>query len=287
MPDALKSQIKKYSGFLLALPGTLWVLIFFIAPLFIILGISFLTRTSSGVGTLPLTLTHYERSFSFFGHVIWRSVWIAFVTTLICLVASYPLAFYIRSRKSPFVQNFALFLVMLPFWTNFLVRTYSWQAILSRNGVLNGFLMNLGIVDEPLQMLNTEFALLIGLTYGFLPYMTLPIYVSLRRFDFKMIEASQDLGANDWKTFWHVVLPMTIPGVVVGCILVFVPAIGDFVVANMMGGNRGLMIGNLVQNQYRGIGNMPLGSALSVILMIPVLIAIVIYARMDERGENI
>lgn len=285
MQSRLTGFAHKHSGTLLALPTVLWLVVFFLAPLAIIAVVSFLTRTSMGVGTTPLTFAAYERAFNLFGNVIFRSVWTAFLTTVVCLLVGYPLAYFIRTRSTVFRERLALFLIMLPFWTNFLVRTYAWQVLLSRNGVLNGFLLSNGLIAEPVQFLNTVFALLLGLTYGYLPYMVLPLYAALRRFDFKLLEAAQDLGANDWKTFWHVLFPSTLPSVVIGCVLVFIPAIGDFVVSDLMGGSAGLMIGKLVENQYQGVGNMPLGAALSVILMLPIVITLVIYARMSRREE--
>ena len=285
MQSRLTGLIHRHSGTLLALPTLFWLVVFFLVPLVIIAAVSFLTRTSTGVGTTPLTLAAYERAFRLFGNVIFRSVWTAFLTTIICLLVGYPLAFFIRTRSTVFRERLALFLIMLPFWTNFLVRTYAWQVLLSRNGVVNGFLMTNGFIAEPIQFLNTLFALLLGLTYGYLPYMVLPLYAALRRFDFKLMEAAQDLGANDWKTFWHVLFPSTLPSVIIGCVLVFIPAIGDFVVSDLMGGSEGLMIGKLVENQYQGVGNMPLGAALSVIMMLPIVITLVIYARMSRREE--
>src|SRR5690606_11692982 len=250
MQSRLNGFLHRHSGTLLALPTVFWLVVFFLVPLVIIAAVSFLTRTSVGVGTTPLTFAAYERAFRLFGNVIFRSVWTAFLTTIVCLLVGYPLAFFIRTRRTVLRERVALFLIMLPFWTNFLVRTYAWQVLLSRNGVVNGLLMTHGFIAELIQFLNSLFALLLGLTYGYLPYMVLPLYAALRRFDFKLMEAAQDLGANDWKTFWHVLFPSTLPSVIIGCILVFIPAIGDFVVSDLMGGSEGLMIGKLVENQY-------------------------------------
>src|SRR5690606_31516938 len=147
------------------------------------------------------------------------SIWIAFLTMLICLLVGYPLAFFISTRKSARMQQFALFLVILPFWTNFLVRTYAWRVLLGNEGTINVILQNLRIISEPLPMLNTDFAVLVGLVYGFLPFMILPIYSSIERFDFRLVEAAHDLGANDWRAFWRVVFPLTLPGVFAGCVL--------------------------------------------------------------------
>lgn len=283
MQARLTARSGRQNGFLLALPALLWLLFFFILPLAIVLIVSFMTRGTGGSAVLPLTLDHYERVFTVFDGIFVRSVRIAFITMLICLLAGYPLAFFIRTRRNAWVRNMALFMVILPFWTNFLVRTYAWRILLGREGTLNELLVNAGIIQQPLQLLNTEFAVLVGLTYGFLPFMVLPIYASVERFDFRFVEAARDLGANDWHTFWRVVLPMTMPGVIAGCILVFIPAIGAFVTPDLLGGTRGLMIGNLIQGQFRGTGNMPLGAALSVVMMSVVMLSLIFYIRFSNR----
>lgn len=281
----LTTRMQKHSSFLLAVPGLIWLGIFFIAPLFIVLGLSFMTRGSGGAPQLPLTLDHYGRTINTFGVVLQRSIWIAFLTTTICLVAGYPLAYFIRSRKSASVRNFALFLIVLPFWTNFLVRTYAWRMLLGREGVLNNVLQTIGLTDGPLRLLNTEFAVLVGLVYGFLPFMVLPIYASIERFDFRYVEAAQDLGANNWHTFWRVMFPMTLPGVIAGSILVFIPAIGSFVTPDLLGGTSGLMIGNLIQSQFRGTGNLPLGAAASIVMLSLVFIPVVLYVRAARKEQ--
>lgn len=283
MQARLTAYTRRQNGFLLALPAILWLLFFFIFPLAIVLVVSFMTRGTGGSAVLPLTLDHYERVFTVFDGIFLRSVRIAFITMVICLLAGYPLAFFIRTRRNAWVRNMALFLVILPFWTNFLVRTYAWRILLGREGTINELLLNVGIIQQPLQLLNTEFAVLVGLTYGFLPFMVLPIYASVERFDFRFVEAARDLGANDWHTFWRVVLPMTMPGVIAGCILVFIPAIGAFVTPDLLGGTRGLMIGNLIQGQFRGTGNMPLGAALSVVMMSVVMLSLIFYVRFSNR----
>lgn len=271
-------------NFLLAIPAVVWLGVFFILPLLIVLVISFMTRGTGGNPVFPFTLAQYERVFTTFSVILWRSVWISLLVTVICLVVGYPLAFYIRTRRTSFGKQFALFLVILPFWTNFLVRIYAWRVILGREGILNSALLNLGLIQQPLELLNTEFAVLLGITYGFLPFMVLPIYASLSRFDFRFAEAGHDLGANDWSVFWRVMLPMTLPGVIAGCILVFIPSIGSFVTPDLLGGTRGLMIGNLIQSQYSGSGNMPLGAALSVVMMGMVVLSLLAYVRFADRG---
>ncbi len=279
------SPRERTRGRLLALPAVLWLLFFFLFPLVIVVLVSFMTRGSGGVIELPLTLTHYQRIFGpIYFPVFLNSIWIALLTTVICLLAGYPLAFYISTRKSSRAQNVALFLVILPFWTNFLVRTYAWRILLGTEGTINESLMNLNLISEPLQLLNTRFAVLVGLVYGELPFMVLPIYTSVERFDFRLVEASHDLGANDWRAFWRVVFPLTLPGVIAGCILVFIPSIGAFITPDLLGGTQGIMIGNLINQQFHGTGNWPLGSAASVVMMGLVMIGLLVYTRMGNRG---
>lgn len=272
-------------GRLLAIPAVLWLFLFFILPLAIVVLVSFMTRGSRNLPEFPLTLEHYQRIFGpIYFPVFIDSIWIAFLTTVICLLAGYPLAFFISTRKSKLMQQLSLFLVILPFWTNFLVRTYAWRVILGTDGTVNATLLNLGIIAEPLQLLNTDFAVLLGLVYGFLPFMILPIYSSVERFEFRLVEAAHDLGGNDWQAFWRVVFPLTLPGVIAGCILVFIPAIGSFITPDLLGGTQGLMIGNLIQTQFRGSGNWPLGSAASVVMMGIVMIGLLVYTRLGRRA---
>lgn len=266
-------------SFLLASPGIFTLVVFFLLPLVFVVVASFMTRGLGGTPTMPLTLDHYERTFGVFAPVVWRTVYFAAVTTFFSLLLGFPVAFFISTRRSPRLRQFLLFLILLPFWTNFLVRTYALQTIMGREGLLNTAALGLGLIDAPLQMLNTPGAVILGLVYGYLPFMVLPIYAAVERLDFRYVEASHDLGANDWHAFWRVVLPLTMPGVVAGAILVFIPAVGAFVTPDLLGGTKGLMIGNLIQGQFRGRGNIPLGSAISVVLMGIMMIGLIIYTR--------
>ena len=209
------------------------------------------------------------------------------MTTVLCLLVGYPLAFFISTRRRRIVQQSALFLVILPFWTNFLIRTYAWRILLGEEGTINGVLRALGIIGEPLQLLNTQFAVLVGLVYGFLPFMALPIFASVERFNFRYVDAAQDLGANETRTFLRVVLPLTMPGVLAGCALVFIPSVGAFVTPDLLGGTKGLMIGNLINNQFGGSGNMPLGSALSIVMMAVVMLSLLVYVFGNRRGAGL
>lgn len=275
------------SGFLLALPTIIWLSVFFLLPLVSILIFSFMSRGQGGFAVMPLSLESYEDMiFGSYRIILIRSLRIALITTVACLVVGYPLAFFISTRQQNWVRQLTLFMVILPFWTNFLVRTYAWRIILGQEGTLNGILMGSGIITEPLQMLNTEFAVILGLVYGFLPFMVLPIYTSVERFNFRFVEAAHDLGANDWTAFWKIVFPLTLPGVIAGTALVFIPAIGAYVTPDLLGGTRGLMIGNLIQRQYIGSGNVPRGSAFSMILMGLVMLALIFYVMFTARSNK-
>ena len=274
------------NGLLLAAPTTLWLLLFFVLPLVIVLVVSFMSRGRGGVAIMPLTIEHYQRTLGIFSIILWRSIGMAAVTTVVCLLIGYPLAFFISTRRNRLFQKVTLFLVILPFWTNFLIRTYAWRILLGDEGTINGILISLGLIEDPLKMLNTQFAVVVGLVYGFLPFMVLPIYASVERFNFRYVDAAQDLGANDWRVFVRVVLPLTLPGLLAGCALVFIPSVGAFVTPDLLGGTKGLMIGNLINNQFGGSGNMPLGSALSIVMMAVVMLSLVVYLLANRRDRN-
>lgn len=269
----------------MALPATFWLVVFFLLPLVFVAVASFMSRGPGGSAIAPATLAQYERTFTVFGPVLWRSIGVALLTTVVSLGLGYPLAFYISRRRSPSARMLLLFLVMLPFWTNFLVRTYALITIMQRDGLLNGLFQSLGLISAPLQMLFTPTAVVIGLVYGYLPFMILPIYASVEALDWRYVEAANDLGANDWTSFWRVIFPLTLPGVIAGCILVFIPAIGSYITPDLMGGTRGLMIGNLIQGQFGGRGNVPLGSAISMVLLAMVFISVLVYTRWGQRED--
>ncbi|MCY3914524.1 MAG: ABC transporter permease [Chloroflexi bacterium] len=271
------------NGVFLALPTILWLVIFFVLPLAVVLVFSFMSRGRGGVAIMPFTLEHYQRAFGVFFIILQRSIGLAALTTIVCLIVGYPLAFFISTRRRRIVRQITLFLVILPFWTNFLIRTYAWRILLGEEGTINGVLLSLGLISEALPLLNTQLAVLIGLVYGFLPFMALPIYASVERFNFRYVDAAHDLGANDVRTFLRVVLPLTLPGVLAGCALVFIPSVGAFVTPDLLGGTKGLMIGNLINKQFGGSGNMPLGSALSIVMMAVVMISLLVYVFANRR----
>jgi spermidine/putrescine transport system permease protein len=265
-------------------PGTLWLTVFFVVPLLLMLGASVMHRGTYGGVEPGFTLEHYRRFVDpLYLQVLWRTVWWAGLTTVICLVVGFPLAWVIaRSRY----RNLLLFLVVLPCWTSFLVRTFAIIFLLRDTGLVNSILLRIGVISEPLVLLYTPFAVLLGLVYGFLPFMVLPIFASLERLDPALLEAAETLGARPHAQFFRVTLPLALPGVIAGCILVFVPALGSFVTSDLLGGAKQVMIGNLVQNQFTSARNWPFGSAVSFVLVGVVGLAVVLSLRLRDRGHS-
>lgn len=286
LADQLKRQERVRLAGLLS-PGLLYLLFFFVLPLVIILIYSFLTNGPRGNVVWQFTLGNYIDLFtrSIYVNAYVRSIVISVQTTVICLLLGYPLALFIaRSPQSWRVP--LLILILIPFWTNFLVRIYAWQIILSNNGLINSALGFLGV--GPFTLLYTEGATLLGLVYGELPFMVLPLYAALDRFDFNLMEAASDLGASRWQAFWRIMLPMTMPGVAAGSVLVFVPTIGQFVVSELLGGAKVDYIGNLLQRLFLRSNppNWPLGSAMAVVMMIVLLGMILLYFRVTTEEDR-
>lgn len=274
---------KRTNLVVLLFPATLWLLLFFIVPLLIVLLYSFLERGTYGGVNWEFTLRNYQRLKSkLYLGVLWQSLRLGLVTTVACLVIGYPLAFFIATR-SPRWRNALLLLVIIPFWTNFLVRTYAWMVLLRTEGVVNVALESFHLVDEPLNLLFTPFAVTVGLIYGYLPFMVLPLYATLERFNFSLVEAAQDLGANDFRSFIRVVLPLTMRGIIAGSLLVFIPSVGAFITPDILGGAKTLMVGSLIHNQFLKARHWPFGSALSIVLMAMVLIPVLIYFRVSDE----
>lgn len=273
-------------GRLLIWPAAFWLVIFFALPLLVVLVFSFLTPDQYSQVKLPFTLDSYFKvADPIYTNVIVRSIIYAVETTVICLLIGYPLAFFVATRSRN-VRNFFLLLVVIPFWTNFLVRTYAWLFLLSNNGLINSLLVDtFNILAQPIKMINTPFAVVIGLIYGNLPFMILPIYAAVEKFNFRLVEAVHDLGGNDWQAFWRVVLPITMPGVVAGSILVFIPSLGAYVVPDLLGGTQGLMIGLQITDAVRSLTRKPFGAALSIVLMVVVSVALLVYFRFAERSQ--
>jgi spermidine/putrescine transport system permease protein len=214
-----------------------------------------------------------------------RSLWLAIFTTILCLLIGYPVAYFIAIVAPPRRKNFLLALAVIPFWTSFLIRIAAWRLILQDQGLINLTLLNLHLIHQPIQMLDTSFAVMIGLIYGELPFMILPIYASLEKLDRTLLEASGDLGAGPTATFFRVTVPLTMPGILAGIVLVFIPGIGQFIVSDMLGGARTALIGNMIQDQFTSGRNKPLGAAMALeltVMVLAILAAYVIYAR--RRG---
>ncbi len=273
-------QHPSLTPWLLLMPATLWLLVFFIAPLFIVAAYSFLERGTYGGVIWSFTLENFRRVFDpLYLNSFLRSVYIAGLTTIFCLLLGYPLGYYIASRPLQ-RRNTLLLLLMIPFWTNFLIRTYAWLTILRNNtGLINVTLLSLGIIDKPLETFGNDFAIVVGLVYGWLPDMILPIYAALDRLDASLLEAASDLYAPNRKVFTRIILPLSLPGVVAGSILVFIPSLGAFVTPAILGGGKSLMIGNIISNQFLAAHDWPFGSALSTLMMAVMLVATLIYFR--------
>ena len=270
-------------GFLVG-PTALYLLLFFVIPLGIIFVYSFLKRGVYGQLVWEFNLQNYVRVVDpLYLQIFWRSAVLATASTVGCLLLAYPFAYYIARRESARSRNLLLVLVMIPFWTNFLIRTYAWRVILGTDGPINSFLVWTGLVNEPLTLLFTEGAVLVGLIYGYLPFMVLPLYAAIERIDFSLMEAAADLYANGWQAFRKVLLPLSMPGVIAGCILVFIPSLGAFVTPDLLGGAKTVMIGNLIQGQFLTARDWPFGSAISMLLMVAVLGATLIYFRQGGR----
>src|SRR6202162_264399 len=255
----------------------------FVAPLAIILAYSLLTRGTWGVMSRPWSLESVRRlADPIYLGILWRSFWIAGAATVLCLVLGFPLALFIsRSGKR---KDLYLSLVMLPFWTSFLVRTYAWMFLLRDTGLINTLLEKLGLIHGPLPLLYNDGAVILGLVYGYLPFMVLPLYATLERLDRNLLEASADLGARPWATLTQVMAPLCAPGSRAGAILVFIPCLGAYLTPDLLGGGKSVMIGNLIQNQFTTARDWPFGSAFSLALMAVVMLLLAVFVRRGEEG---
>ena len=281
--EALAAQQERRRGVLYALPAYLYLVIFFAIPFLIVVVYSFATRTrTGGVELGGWNLDSYQRlGEEIVRDVLVRSVVLAIVTTLICLVIAYPFAYFITTR-SPAVRNVMLALVMIPFWTNFLVRNYAWRLILANEGPLSNTTDTIGL--GPTEILFTQSAVVLGMVYAFLPFMVLPLYASIERIDTSLIEASRDLYGNARQTFTSVIFPLSLPGVVAGSILVFVPSAGAYVTPAILGGNKNVLLGSYIVDQFGNARNFPFGASLSVVLMVLMLTATLAYFRSGGRN---
>jgi putrescine transport system permease protein len=274
----------------------LWLLIFFLAPFAIILKISFAdpilaqppyTPTFDSDGSLTFTLGNYSFLLSdkLYAVTYLRSVLMAIVTTTLCLLLGFPMAYGI-ARSSPTTRSLLLLLIVLPFWISFLLRVYAWMGLMNNYGTINNFLMWLGVIDQPLQIMYTDFATAVGLTYSYLPFMILPLYASLERMDMDLVEAAQDLGASRARAFWDITWPLAKPGTIAGCLLVFIPAMGEYVTPYLLGGPDSLFIGRVLFDEFFNNRDWPLASAVAVVLLVILIVPIVLLQRAQARNRD-
>lgn len=284
----------------LLLPTWAMIGVFLLIPVLLMAVYSFLTKEFRGGVVWDFTLTAYDQFFfnrGLFGDeppvvewtyiaIFWRSIWQAGLATVACLLVGFPTAWFIATRP-PSQRSVWLFLITIPYWVNLLIRTVSLKFLIRDNGPLNEFLIGLGVITDPLPLVNTNLAVQLGLFYSYLPFMVLPIYAAVERYNFALSEAAADLYAPRWTILWEVVLPVVKPGIVAGCLLVFVPSLGAFLAPDLLGGAKTYMIGSLIDEQFKGSqGNWPFGAAVSVILMTLVLIALILQARAAAKGAR-
>lgn len=278
-----REREERRRGFFLALPSLFYMVLFFALPLVIVLIYSFATRTSTGSTALSdWNLDAYRKlGEPIVRNVVVRSVALALVTTVICLVVAYPFAWFCAHQR-PTVRNVLLIAVMIPFWTNFLVRNYAWRILLSKGGPISTFTESFGLGE--VDILFTKTAVVIGLVYAYLPFMILPLYASIDRLDQRLIEAGRDLYGSGPQTFRRIILPLTMPGVIAGSILVFVPSMGAYVTPELLGGGKETLLGSYIVTQFLTARNWPVGASLSFVLMTVMLISTVIYFRSGGRN---
>lgn len=290
--------MRRQNRFLIGLlsPITLYLGIFFFGPLCIIAVFSFLEPGLYGGVEWNFYHWNYGRMFGWadgvtewyepiYLKILFRSLLMAVFTVIACLIVVYPVTFWV-SRLPERTQLFFMFLITLPFFTSLIIRLYAWLVILKPTGVINDLLLGIGLIDAPLNILFTRFAVVLGMVYVMIPFMFLPVYSSVERLDGSLIEASGDLGARGWQTFLKVILPQTLPGIAGGSVLVFIPSVGNFIIPDVLGGAKGLMIGNLVEQQFLDARNWPFGAALSMVIMAVVLTVMLIYATKVVRAGD-
>jgi spermidine/putrescine transport system permease protein len=283
---------------LLSAPALVVIFVAAIGPLFVMLAYSFMVKGDYGdvkFGTFSLdgwTSVLFERDIfdDTLGladahlTIFWRSVSLSFYTTVLTLLLGFPTAYFIATRP-PSTREVWVFLVTIPFWTNLLIRTFAMQQVLRNEGLINTALLRLGIIERPLQIMNTDTAILLGMIYVYLPLMVLPLYASMEKLDFRLIEAGYDLYASRWKVLSRIVIPLVKPGIIAGSILVFIPSLGAYVIPRVLGGGKNMMLGNLIELQFGAGRNWPLGAAISITLMALVMVALLFYVRNASQSE--
>lgn len=272
MPIAKSNRFKHFSIGLIFV----WLVIFVLLPNIAVVLASILSREEENFVSLPFTFDNYLKIIDAdYLHVFFQSLLYAVETTLICIILGYPFAYGLSKVKAKW-RNICLLLVIIPFWTNSLIRTYAIKIIFANNGLVNTALLAAGLIDKPLTILYTHYAVLIGLVYILLPFMILPLYAVIEKLDRRLTEAARDLGASRWQSFWHITLPLTMPGIIAGSLLVFLPALGMFFVSDVLGGAKELLIGNLIKNQFLDARDWPFGSALSTVVTL--IMGVLLYA---------
>lgn len=261
-------------------PYGIWLIMFIVVPMFLIMLYAFMQFEEGTAVSFTFTLDNFRQFFDpVFINVLIKSFSLATITTVICLILGYPMAYFISKSEIKNRTNLLL-LITLPMWINMLIRTYAWMTILGDNGIINSFLNFLGF--ESVTLLYTDLAVLIGMVYNFLPFMILPIYTALTKIDASLIEASNDLGANQVQTFRRIIFPLTLPGIVSGIIMVFMPALSTFVIPRLLGGGQYILMGNLIETQFITIGNWNFGSAISLIMVALILLSMIILSKFDK-----
>jgi len=258
-----------------SLPYLLWMMVFILIPLLLVIYFAFTTGNSRDYRTFTLSLENFKRFLDpIYLGVLRRSLSLSVISTLICFVLGYPIAYIIANKKKAKTRNNMILLFVIPMWMNFLLRTYAWLTILGKNGIINTFLNFLGF--QSLDLLYNDGAVVLGMVYNFLPFMVLPIYSVLVKMDKKLIEAAEDLGANKPTVFTKVIFPLSIPGVMTGLTMVFTPAVSTFIISNLLGGNKTTLIGNVIEQQFIYTGDWHFGSAMSMVLMVIILVVMAI-----------
>ncbi len=290
-----KRKLRSY--FLLCIPALLVLLLAAAGPLLIVLVYTFLEAGPYGGVVWQLSLDGWFEVFLkediFDGTVsiadahlsiFWRSVKLSFQSTVLALVLGFPTAYFIATRSAA-TRNLWLFLITIPFWTNLLIRTFAIMQVIRDQGIINTWLIKFGIIEAPIEMLYTEFAIMLGMTYVYLPLMVLPLYASIEKLDFRLVEAAYDLYATRLRVLWRVIVPLVKPGIIAGSILVFIPSLGAYVTPRVLGGGKNLMLGNLIELQFGQGRNWPLGAALSITLLFIVMVSLLVYVRSTQRKD--
>jgi spermidine/putrescine transport system permease protein len=268
------------------LPALGWLLWFLLVPLGIVVIYSLCTKGIYGGVLYQLNPTNYARALDWvYLRIFFNSVKLASLTAFSCLVLGYPMA-YVMATSSRAVRSLLLILVILPFWTNFVIRAYAIKVLFGDYGPMNRLLLTLGWIHEPIPFGNSDFSVWIGMVTNYLPFMVLPLFVALEKFDFSLLEAAKDLGASSFSTVKEVLFPLTRPGIITGCLFVFAPALGEFVIPDLLGGARTMLIGNLITEQFLKARDWPFGAALSILVIGLVMVSLGIYLRLEARGGN-